>query len=107
MPRIVLTSSIVAYNLMTLLKAQNSNFPASPREMNVQVPPAAQEAANAGATLLVGTPNSGTTPTDVTSPELYLSEGDSYLYRVASGVPASEKYLKGSVNNQVVYVTGA
>ena len=107
MPRIVLTSNAVAYHLGTLCRAQRALFPFSPREMSVQLPSAAVEAANAGATLKIGGCDSVVTPTDVTAPDLVLEESDSTLYRMESGVPANDKYLKASVNNAVVYVSGA
>lgn len=104
MPRIVLTSSAISYSLITLARAKRANFPLAPDELSIQLPDQATEAANAGATLKVGVPDSLTVPTDVTGPEIVLNEGESKLWPENSD--AMNKWLKASVNNCVIYVGG-
>lgn len=108
MPRVVLTSSSIAYSLLTLLQAQNKNFPTSPREWNMQMPLDSEEATNvAGSVIKFGTPNSNTSPTDVTSPDHSMSPGDYDRGADLLGLPLSEVFVKGSANNLVLYVRGA
>jgi hypothetical protein len=104
MPKIVLTSSSVAYSLHTLLTNEGIGLPESgnARGLSIQVPAASFEAANAGATLKVGRPNAGLS--DVTEPDVALLEGEQYTYPAGAFISLRSKYLKGSVNNQVLYV---
>ncbi len=105
MPRITLPSSGVAYNLYARLALVESP-PYSVAGLQVQLPLAAVEAANAGATLKIGTPDSWTSSTDVTRPDISLLEGELDSYPAAPGntIGLRDKWLKGSVNNQIVYV---
>lgn len=105
--KLTLTSSAVAYNLLTLCRAQVANFPRSPSELIIQLPPSAVEAANAGVTVKIGRPDSITSPTDVTGPETVLEEGDSVRYATGgNSVEAAGKWLKGSGNGVVLYIHG-
>src|ERR1700738_330341 len=103
MPRVVLTSNAVAYNVVTLARAKRANFPLAPTDLSIQVPDNSVEAANAGATLKVGSPDSLVTPTDVTGGEIALLEGDTKVWP-GPNIDAMNKYMKGSVNNQVIYI---
>jgi hypothetical protein len=108
MPRIVLTSSSVAYNLVTLCQAQNKNFPASPRELEIQMPDTTIEAGNGGADYVkIGSPNSNTAPTDLTTVDQILATADNSRKANERGIPASEWWLKGSSNNNVLNVLGS
>jgi hypothetical protein len=100
--KLTLTSNAVAYSLITLARAQVKNFPLAPSNLSIQLPDNTFEAANDGATLKIGRPDSIVTPTDVTAPELVLGVGENKLWPGPS--IDTNKYLKGSVNNQVVYV---
>lgn len=107
MPRIVLPLSSVAYSVLALLQLQNKNFPVSPRDGIIQMPGTTFEAANGGANIRFGSPNSNTAPTDVTSPDFALTEDATIPLRDLFGYPLSELFAKGSANNVVLYVQGS
>lgn len=107
MPQITLISSGVAYNLYTLLAAADGQTPKSCSGLTVQVPPTAVEAANAGVIVKIGRPNSASSPTSITNAEVVLQEGgsDSWPNTSINDVSLLEKYVNGSNNNTVLYIT--
>lgn len=100
--RIVLTSSSVAYHFLTLVRAQSKNFPLAPTELQIQMPAGSIEAANAGATIKFGQPDSIATPTDVPSPNCVFSEEMDRRWQPPA--EANSWYVKGSANSVVLYI---
>lgn len=106
MPRIVLASSLVAYNLYSLLNGVDKQTPYSCCGLQVQYPDATVEAANVASVLKIGAPDSWTSPTTVSRPELALQPGDSDMYPTVIGnrIPLRDKWVNSTVNNAVLYV---
>ena len=101
--KITLVSNAIAYNLFTLMSAVDPNIGRSCRGLNVYIPGAAEEAANAGASVDIGQANAGLT--DITQPELQpLTEGDNYNYPqdFKNSLSLTTRWIQGSVNNCVV-----
>lgn len=102
MPQVTLTSSSVAYNLYSLLSTADKQIQRSVAGLNIQLP---DIAANAGATVKVGRPDSISAPTDVTNVEVLLGVDQAFMFPqdVANNVSLTERWVKGSVNNEVLY----
>jgi len=108
MPRIVLAATGVAYNIATLCRAQVASFPVAPRQVRIQMPIAAIEAANTAASFTkIGQPNSTTSPTSVNQPGVVLTAGDApqvWGDGGMSSVPVDDWWANASVVNAVLYV---
>lgn len=103
--KITLTSNAVAYDIFTLLKAQDPNLDRtrSCRGLNIQVPDQNSEVANAGVIVRIGRPNAAATAVD--QPEIVLSEGESYNYPGDwKNTISLIRSAIASVNNAVLYV---
>lgn len=108
MPRLLLVSNAIAYNLVTLAQAQDKNFPTSPRDLTIQMPATAIEAGNAAPDIVrIGSPNSNTAPTDLSTVDYALQQSGSIRIALERGVPAAQMWLKGSANNNVINVIGS
>jgi hypothetical protein len=102
--KITLVSNAVAYNLYTLCVAVDPNLFKNCRGLSIQLPDAAIEAANAGASCKIGTSNAAATAVD---PLIALSEGDTYNFPqsgTANTISLKEIGVIASANNAVLYV---
>lgn len=106
MPRIVLASTSVAYNLYDKCKTEVANFPQTPRELIIRMPASTIEAANTAASFTkLGQPDSDDSPTAISQPGAVLVAGDMpHVFKGDAGVPVKEMWLNASVVNAVLYV---
>lgn len=101
--KITLASNAISYNLFTLMVAVDPNLGRNCRGLNVYIPAAAEEGANAGASVLIGARNGAST--DVDQPELPpMTEGDNYNYPqdFKNTISLTKRWVKANVNNAVI-----
>jgi hypothetical protein len=103
MPQVTLAASNVAYNLFSKLNTADPQIQQSVQGLQIQVP--ASVAANAGALVKIGRPDSRTSPTTISSAEVELNVGDSYLFpaEIGNDISLAERWVNASVANCVLY----
>ncbi len=100
---ITLPSSAISYNLHDRLILVDPNAGKSCRGGNIYVPMAAEVAANAGASVLIGQANAGLTA--ISQPEYPpMVEGDNYNIpqNTANTFSLKTRYIQSSVDNTTV-----
>lgn len=105
MPQTTLVSHSVAYNVYSKISAADPQVQPSVSGLQLYIPPAAVEAANAGVIVKVGRPNSVSAPTSITNAEVQLAEGGSYEWpaNISNDISLQERWVNGSTDSCVLY----